>query len=342
MSITLKEIAEMANVSRATVDKVVNNRPGVKKETREKIQAILNEMNYEPNLIGKALVMSKNPLRLGVIVSSEYSAFIHNTLQGIRKAEKELSAFGIEVVVKTLTSFEPAELVSLLNEFQSMKIAGIGLLPIDDDQVRKKLNQLSEAGIGIVTFNSKMDDVNDLCFVGQDHYRGGRIAAGLMEKVVPYGGQIGVIISTHSLSCHQERLEGFRSRISESHKNLTIVDIKENEDRKEDAFRYTLEFCHKYPDLDAIYIAGGGVPGVASALTIEKKEDQVAFICHDLFPENEELLRKGIIDFILDQNSTNQGYQVIKILFNYVVKNKKPQSNFYDIPLDILTRECLR
>jgi len=71
LSVTIKEIAEMANVSRATVDKVINNRPGVKKETQEKILAILNEMNYEPNLIGKALVLSKSPIRLGIIVSSE-------------------------------------------------------------------------------------------------------------------------------------------------------------------------------------------------------------------------------------------------------------------------------
>lgn len=342
MSVTIKEIAEMANVSRATVDKVINNRPGVKKETQEKILAILNEMNYEPNLIGKALVLSKSPIRLGIIVSSEYSAFIHDTLLGIRKAEKEFGPFGIEVTVKTLTSFEPAELVALLNEFQQMKMTGIGLLPIDDEQVRQKLNQLADKGIGVVTFNSKLDDINDLCFIGQDHYRGGRIAAGLMEKIVPQEGKIGVIISTKSLSCHQERLEGFRTRIEESIKNLTILEIRENEDRKEDAFRHTLDFLHKYPDINGIYIAGGGVPGVASALAIEKKENEIAFICHDRFPETEALLKKGVVDFVLDQNSTKQGYQVIKTLFNFVVKHKKPKSNFYDIPLDILTQDYLQ
>ena len=55
MSVTINEIAKLANVSRATVDKVIHNRPGVKKETRERVQAIIENVDYHPNLIGKAL-----------------------------------------------------------------------------------------------------------------------------------------------------------------------------------------------------------------------------------------------------------------------------------------------
>lgn len=341
MGVTIKEIAQLANVSRATVDKVINNRPGVKKETRERIITIINELNYEPNLIGKALVRSKSPYKLGIIFTSEYSAFIQCALEGIRKAEKEFGSFGIEVVVKMLASFEPAELISLLNDFQAMEISGIGLMPIDDEQVKAKINQLAAEDIPIVTFNSNLSGTNDLCFVGQNHYHGGRIAAGLMEKLLPLEGQIGIIISTQSLSCHQERLEGFCRRIEESNKNLTVVDIQENQDRKEDAFRHTLEFCHKYPEMNGIYIAGGGVPGVASALALENRGHNTSLICHDLFPEIEDLLKKGIVDFVLDQNSSVQGYQVVKILFDYLVKHKKPKSDFYDVPVDIITADFL-
>ena len=341
MSITIKEIARLANVSRATVDKVIHDRPGVKKETRERILTILNELNYEPNLIGKALVRSGSTYKIGIILSSEYSTFIQYTLKGLRMAEKEFAPFGIEVIVKTLTSFEPAELVSILNELQNLKVAGIGLLPIDDEQVKAKLNQLAKDGIPIVTFNSHLENIDQLCFVEQNHYRGGWIAAGLMEKLLPPKGEIGVIISTQSLSCHPKRLAGFRDRVGQSKKELKILAIKENFDRKEDAFRLTLDYCHEYPTMQGIYISGGGVPGVANALALEGREQNTALICHDLYPETEELLKKDVVDFILDQDSTAQAYQVIKILFDKIVRKRNPGVAFFDIPLHIITKDFL-
>lgn len=66
-AVTINEIAKLANVSRATVDKVIHNRPGVKQETRDRVQAILDNVNYHPSLVGKALVLSKNPIIIGVI-----------------------------------------------------------------------------------------------------------------------------------------------------------------------------------------------------------------------------------------------------------------------------------
>lgn len=64
MPVTIKEIAALANVSRGTVDKVLNNRPGVKDTTREKVLKIAKQLNYQPNFIGKALVHSRDLINL--------------------------------------------------------------------------------------------------------------------------------------------------------------------------------------------------------------------------------------------------------------------------------------
>ena len=69
MPVTIKEIAALANVSRGTVDKVLNNRPGVKDTTREKVLKIAKQLNYQPNFIGKALVHSRDPIKLGIILT---------------------------------------------------------------------------------------------------------------------------------------------------------------------------------------------------------------------------------------------------------------------------------
>jgi len=340
MAVTLKEIASLANVSRATVDKVIHSRPGVKKETQDRINAILKELNYHPNPIGKALVNSKKPQKIGVVLTPDYNTYIQYTLMGVRRAEKEMAYYGIEVSIKMLTTYEPAELIGILNEYHEMNISGLALLPIDDEQVKIKLNQMSQSGIAVVTFNSRLKGIDEICFVGQDHYKGGRVAAGLMEKIIPEGGDIGVIICSTNLSCHQDRLAGFSTRL-EKNKKLSIVDIQENRDRKEEAFRFTLKYCNQYPNLKGIYLAGGGLTGVSNALSLVNKKHEIKIVCHDLLPESSDLLQEGVVDFVLGQSATEQGYQIIKILFDYLIKEQTPKDKFFEIPVEIIISDLL-
>ena len=196
MSVTIKQIAELANVSRGTVDKVLNHRPGVKAETKTKVLQIAKELNYQPNFLGKALVQSKAPTKLGIILTPDYNPYIQALLRGINQAKEEFAPFNLDISVKMLVTLEPAELVNLLTDMSTDSYDGIAVFPIDDEQVKTKINQLAEQGIIIVTFNSKIEGIHDLCFLGQDHVQGGAAAAGLMGRLLPCGGEIGVIISS--------------------------------------------------------------------------------------------------------------------------------------------------
>lgn len=341
MAVTIKEIARLANVSRATVDKVLNNRPGVKKETRERIETIISELNYQPNMLGKALVQSKDPMKFGIILTPEHNPFIQTILSGIKKAEKEFAPFGVSIVVKMMTTLLPAELVSILSELEDMNAAGIAFIPIDDEQVITKANQLVEKNIAILTWNSLLPSIHGFRHVGQDHVKGGQVAAGLMEKLLPDGGDIAVITSSRSLSCHQDRLLGFQERIQKAGNPIQILEIKENQDKREEAFRIALEYCNLYPSLKGIYLTGSGCDGAAHALSLAGRLENTKLICHDIVPETKELLRNGQLDFVLSQSEEKQGYQLVKELFDYLMKSQKPPSDFYEIPLEIVTKDLI-
>lgn len=341
MSVTINEIAKLANVSRATVDKVIHNRPGVKKETKDRVQAIIENVDYHPNLIGKALVLSKNPIKVGVILTPDYNPFIQVLLSGIQKAEKEFASFGFEVEVKMLTTLEPAELISILIELENMNISGLALLPLDSPQVINKIHQMQKKGIKILTFNSPLEEIHGFRYVGQNHVKAGAVAAGLMEKLLPNGGKVGIIISSKTLSCHPDRLKGFQTRLMEHDNGISIVDVKENQDKKEEAFRIALSYLNKYPDLSGFYLSGSGSDGVRNALAIANVTRPVKIISHDLVPETETLLKEGIIDFVISQNAREQGYQIVKQLFDHLIKMHNPTNYYYEIPIEIISREIL-
>ncbi len=341
MSVTIKQIAELANVSRGTVDKVLNNRPGVKAETKTKILQIAKELNYSPNFLGKALVQSKAPTKLGIVLTPDYNPFIQATLKGIHQASEEFSAFGIKIDIKMLTTLEPAELVNLLTDMNMDGYDGIAIFPLDDVQVKSKINQLADQGTAIITFNSKIEGIHDLCFLGQDHMQGGSAAGGLMGRLLPDGGDVGIIISSNHLSCHQCRLTGFKNKLKNHYPNLNIVEVRENQDRKEEAFKITLEYCNRYPELRGIYITGGGIGGVGSALDIAEKGKKIKVICHDLVPDTVTLLQNGTVDFAIGQSARYQGYQLVKILFDYIIKRQKPDSYYIRVPITIATEDTI-
>jgi LacI family transcriptional regulator len=67
----VKEIARRAKVSIATVDRVLHNRKGVSKQTKEKILSIIEELNYEPNLLAQRLA-SRKILRLATLIPGNF------------------------------------------------------------------------------------------------------------------------------------------------------------------------------------------------------------------------------------------------------------------------------
>lgn len=341
MAITIKEIAELANVSRGTVDKVLNGRPGVKTATKNKIMKIAEELNYKPNYLGKALVQHKERIKIGVILTPEYNPFVHEIIQGIHDAQEEFQLFGIEITIKMLSTLEPAEQIGILNLFQNENYAGVAVFPLNDEQVIQKINSMSESGTAIVTFNSQNKSISDICFIGQNHHKGGLAAAGLMNKILEEGGEVAVIISSKNLTCHQDRLRGFTDKIEILNHKFQVVEVQENQDRKEDAFKITLEYIRAYPDLKGIYITGGGVAGVGNALEITDKTGVIKVICHDLTPDSIDLLKKEAVDFALGQNPELQGYLLIKTLFEYLVKKIPPKQKVIDVPIEIVTEDTL-
>ena len=57
--IRIKDIARLANVSTGTVDRVLHNRGEVSAKSREKVEKVLKEINYQPNIYASALASKK-------------------------------------------------------------------------------------------------------------------------------------------------------------------------------------------------------------------------------------------------------------------------------------------
>lgn len=87
---TIKEIAQLAGVSRGTVDRVLNHRGAVNPQTAQRVTEIAQALNYQPNRAGIVLAAQKRNLKIGVLLFDNGNPFFEEVMKGVRQKEEEL------------------------------------------------------------------------------------------------------------------------------------------------------------------------------------------------------------------------------------------------------------
>lgn len=339
MRVTIKQIAEIAGVARSTVDKVLNDRPGVSDEVRDRIRKIADELGYEANIIGKALAFQHKPLTIAVIMPD--IEFTQTAKIGMEKAYQEYKAFGIKLEYYLTKDYDIAQQTATLEYLAQQNVAGIILRPADDKHLQDTVRQVVQQGIPVVTFNSDLKDSGRMCFVGQDLLKAGRVAGNLLGKLLNSKGKTAIITGSTTLAALELRQEGFTQVLTERYPAIEVTEVVETQENKIVTFQKTMDLLRRNPDLNGIYVTGGPIAEVGKAIKLMKMAGKVKVVCFDLYPEVIELIQEDVIDFTIGQDPVSQGYLPVKILFEYLFNNKKPETDFVPTTVDIKEKESL-
>ncbi|OUS77725.1 hypothetical protein B1748_02775 [Paenibacillus sp. MY03] len=339
MSVTIRQIAVKAGVSRGTVDRVLNDRPGVKPHVREKVMAIAEELNYVPNAAAKALAFSKKPLHVGIIMPPREIEFFQEIRDGIEEAADELKGFGIQLEYCYVSNQNPEEGAAVIRKLVKDGVNGIMFSVMDDDLIRLSINQAVDSGVPVITFNSDVEQSKRICFVGQNLPQSGRIAAGLMARVLRSPSKVLVVAGHLSIYAHRARVKGFGDHLSGS--GIDIVQVIEGYDRFEDTYEKLKEALTRYPEIEGIYMATGHIGACMDVVKGMNRPNRYRIIANDLMPEVEQGMREGLIDFTIVQNPAQQGYRSLRMLYELILNGKMPEQQYYYTETSIVIPESL-
>lgn len=327
MPVTLQQIAEAAGVSRGTVDRALKDRGRVRPEVAEKIKQIAKEMGYQPSLAGRALVLAKRNLKIGIIMQSAQTPFMVQVYEGMKAAKQEVESLGGTVEIFRVDGVDAGRVMEIMQDLKEQEYSGIALSPSEDTMLKKMINQFSEEySIPIITFNSDIEDTKRICFVGQNTIQSGKTAAGLMGEITGGEGEVAVISGHISNPALNNRIRGFQSEIMESFPDIQLVGTKYSYDDEWVAAKIVEELLEQYPELKGIYVTGTAVKGVCEALVKQGKEREIKVIGNDFLDENKKWVERGAINFLIGQDSYMQGYEPVMMLFHLLFDGEKPES----------------
>lgn len=181
--ITIKDIAEKAGVSYATVSRALNNRPDVSEKTRMQIIELAQSMGYQPNAIARSLVKRKSEI-IALIVPDVSNPFFADITMAVHAAAEKA---GYTTMVCN-TGWDPVKEQEKLRIMVEQRVDGIILKPT----AFLRPGALEALNVPVVLFWHAMED--DLSYIEVDHEAGSRLAVSHLvnqgyKRIAFMGGQ---------------------------------------------------------------------------------------------------------------------------------------------------------
>jgi LacI family transcriptional regulator len=310
---TLVDVAEAAGVSLATVDRVLNHRPGVSPRTMERVEQSLVRLGYRPDPAAVRLARGIQYQFCFVLPSgtNTFMSLLASQVDRTLMSLAEQQAYGDVLRVDV---FDPQGLATTLRSLIG-RYHGVATVALDHPVVREAIDAMVEAGMVVVTLVSDVPNSRRHRYVGIDNSAAGRTVATLMGRFAGQRkGPVGIIAGSLALRDHAERMFGFQQVIASEFPKLHTLPALEGRDDTERCRQVARKLLAEQPDLVGIYSVGAGNRGIAEALEAAGRARDVVFIAHELTDFSRRYLMHGTMAAIINQDPGHEARSAARIL----------------------------
>lgn len=310
---TVHDIADTAGVSLATVDRVLNDRPGVRGVTKAKVEAAIASLGYVRDVAAANLAKSR-VYPLVFILPEGDNPFMRGLEAEVRRAGLHSAAERTRLSVATVPAFDAGALVKAIDAAIAENVSGIAAVVVDAPEVSAAIARAHAAGIPFVTLVSDLANSGRDHFVGVDNIAAGRTAGSLMGRFLgERPGVVAVLAGSMRVRDHRERLDGFRAAIAAMPVARTVLPVLEGQDDPDLSFSLISDCLAANPTLAGIYNLGAGNRGLIQALSARGRAD-LCVIAHELTAETRAALETGLVDAVLNQDAGHEVRSAIRVL----------------------------
>lgn len=258
--ITIKEVAELAKVSQATVSRAINNHPTVKEANREKVYAAIEQLGYKPNAFAQALASSRSN-SIGMLVGSLdgpfYGPLMHHTEDTIRQNNNHL------IVTSGQESHSKEK--DSIDFLRSKRVDGFILHSdkLSDDEL---IDVVKETPATII-LNRYIPDIANNCIYIDNEY-GGYLAT---KHLLDHGHKnIACITGQLSKGDSRDRLQGYRLALAEAgiqYNPSYVIEGRFDHDGNHERARRLLD---RAPEITAIFCQNDNIALAVYDVAVER------------------------------------------------------------------------
>jgi len=340
--VRIKDIAQAAGVSTGTVDRVIHNRGNVVPAVKKRVEEVMKSLNYRPNIMARTLANNK-VLKIGILLPNfEQDVFWKAPIDGIKKAIAANSHFLIDLQFYYFAETNAQSYVEQANQVLKEELDALIIAPIFKKESQRFLSILVDKNIPFVLINTQLPTIPSTCYIGQDSFQSGFLAARLISE---RRGQDATYLLLHlekaeatSNAAHIHQKEaGFFAYFEQLSYPPKIVKKAYSEQEKSFTLGQFLQaVLAEFPNPAGIFISTSKAYQLIDYIT--DLPTQTTIIGFDLLPQNVSYLKAGKINYLINQNPEKQGFLAITNLIDALLLKKSVNPIQY-LPLDIVVKE---
>ncbi len=301
----LEDVAQAAGVSLATVDRVLNNRPGVREKTIQKVRDAVEQLAYRPDPAAARLARPR-AWRLMFLLPEGGNSFVELLRTEVQALGPWLQEQRARAELRTTDAFSPVAAAAAILALKGQCDALV-LMVQEHPLVRAAIEELVAAGICVVTLVSDVQARGRSHFVGIDNVAAGRTAANLLGGFCGQrSGPVGVVMGSRSLRDHADRLFGFRQVMEVEHPRLDLLTPLVGHDESARTEQLVADLLRQHPDLVGLYSIGAGNRGIHAALQSAGAAGRVIWVCHELTSHARRALLEGAAHAVINQDAAHE------------------------------------
>ncbi|SEU07588.1 LacI family transcriptional regulator [Salinibacillus kushneri] len=210
MNVTIYDVAREANVSMATVSRVVNGNPNVKPATRNKVLNAIEQLGYRPNAVARGLA-SKKTTTVGVIIPDIASIFFAELARGI---EDIATMYKYNMILSNSDQNKNKEL-HLINTMLGKQVDGI--IFMGGDITEDHIKEFQSAPVPVV-LAATLDPTNTIPSVNINYEQA---AFEAVSKLIENGNdQIGFVSGPLDTEMNNQKVDGYKRALREAGKEF--------------------------------------------------------------------------------------------------------------------------
>ena len=337
---TIADIARLAGVGTATVDRVLNRRPGVNAETVQRVMQVVADLGT-PQQPGRP--RRGENARFAFVLPADDSPFLNLVDRQIAQAAGDFRHAHITEITHRIDTTDPAAFAAELAQVGECE--GIALLAPDLPPIKLAINELVRAGVHVVTLFSDVAGSKRESCIGADNRAAGRTAGLLLGRMATTAGRDTLLLSSQAtrLSAEIERRIGFAQVLEERFPRLRMLrtpDLPADDDGACDTLQRCLNGDIDPARIAGIYNVGSGSVGIVRALDTAGLAAHVGVVAHDFTEEHRSLLGTNGLSYVLHQDIHYCVLTAARVL-RALCENVRGALNVVQPRIEILTAENL-
>ena len=290
----VKDIAFQAGLSTATVDRVLNGRAGVRRQTSLRVEAAMDELRKQEKSAGL-----KGRTHVFDVVMEAPDRFTRAVRRAFESQAAAFQPLTIRARFHFTEQMHDAALSRLMTRIRQRGSDGVVLKAPDTSDIRNSVEAMTVAGVPVVTLVTDLPGSSRLAYAGSDNRVAGETAAYLIgARLKGHPGTVLATLSSNRFRGEEEREGAFRAMLHSRCPELRVISISEGFGKDWTTGAQVRSALVEEERILAVYSIGGGNRSIVDAFEATGRPLPV-HVAHDLDEDNVALLRAEKLSYVL-------------------------------------------